>query len=376
MQFPENLQQKLSLRTQQGIYRQLPTSKAAIDFCSNDYLGLARSTALKQLITQEAEQFSNYLLGSTGSRLLSGNHPVYELLEKQLATFHRAEAALLFNSGYVANLGFFSAVPQRGDTIFYDEASHASIKEGIRLSLAKAYSFKHNSLEDLTRKFKHAAGNAYVAVESVYSMDGDQAPLPKLADFCEKKGAYLVVDEAHSNGLFGENGEGLIVEKNLTDKVFARIMTFGKAIGSHGAAVVGSTSLKNYLINFSRPFIYTTALPLHNILAIKSAYSFLPSLQAERNQVKALSRYLNEQLEKFTGNKYLQEPGPINVVFAPNIEQLKKISRNLQENNIDVRPVFSPTVPVGKERLRIIVHAFNTPAQIDLLLGPLANLWA
>ncbi|MDQ4140137.1 MAG: aminotransferase class I/II-fold pyridoxal phosphate-dependent enzyme, partial [Bacteroidota bacterium] len=264
---------------------------------------------------------------------------------------------------------------QRGDTIFYDEISHASIKEGIRLSLAKSYSFKHNSLEDLNRKFKNATGNAYIAVESVYSMDGDQAPLPELANFCEKQGAYLVVDEAHSNGLFGENGEGLVVEKNLSDKVFARIMTFGKAIGSHGAAVVGSTSLKNYLINFSRPFIYTTALPLHNILAIKSAYSFLPSLQAERIQVKMLSRYLNKELEKITSNHYLQEPGPINVVFAPGIEQLKNLSKQLQENNIDVRPVFSPTVPAGKERLRIIVHAFNTPEQIDLLLQPLADLW-
>ncbi len=376
MQFPENLQQKLTARTGQGIYRQLKTTQAAIDFCSNDYLGLARSPALRQLVTHEAEQFSDYLLGSTGSRLLSGNHALYELLEAQLATFHQAEAALLFNSGYVANLGFFSAVPQRGDTIFYDEASHASIKEGIRLGLAKAYSFKHNSLDDLTRKFKYATGNAYVALESIYSMDGDQAPLPEMAAFCENKGAYLIVDEAHSNGLFGENGEGLVVEKKLANKVFARIMTFGKAIGSHGAAVIGSGTLKNYLINFSRPFIYTTALPLHNILAIKSAYSFLPSLQAERQQVKRLSHYLNQQLAEITGTQFLSEPSPINVVFAPSMAQLKISSEQLQKNNIDVRPVFSPTVPAGKERLRIIVHAYNTQDQVDLLLRPLRTLFA
>jgi len=373
MQFPENLQQKLITRQDQGTYRRLKVNQAQIDFCSNDYLGLARSAALKRLVTLEAEQFSDYLLGATGSRLLSGNHPVYELLETQLATFHQAEAALLFNSGYVANLGIFSAVPQRGDTIFYDEASHASIKEGIRLSLAKAYSFKHNSLEDLSRKFKHATGNAYVAVESIYSMDGDQAPLPELTAFCEKQGAYLIVDEAHANGLFGPQGEGLVVEHNVTAQVFARIMTFGKAIGSHGAAIVGSTALREYLINFSRPFIYSTALPLHNLLAIKGAYSFLPSLQTERQHLKALAGYLNQQLAVTTGI-FLKNPGPINSIFAENVSQLKKISEQLQGNNIDVRPVFSPTVPAGKERLRVIMHAFNTQEQVDLLLQQIAIL--
>ncbi|RDC62448.1 aminotransferase class I/II-fold pyridoxal phosphate-dependent enzyme [Adhaeribacter pallidiroseus] len=367
MQFPKNLQQKLNTRLDQGTYRRLKTSQAQIDFCSNDYLGLARSAALKRLVALEAEQFSDYLMGATGSRLLSGNHPVYELLEAQLATFHQAEAALLFNSGYVANLGIFSAVPQRGDTIFYDEASHASIKEGIRLSLAKAYSFKHNSLEDLSRKFKHATGNAYIAVESIYSMDGDQAPLLDLTAFCEEKGAYLIVDEAHSNGLFGPNGEGLVVEQKLANKVFARIMTFGKAIGSHGAVVVGSVALREYLINFSRPFIYSTALPLHTILAIKGAYSFLPSLQAERQHVKALSGYLNQKIAAATGI-FLKNSGPINGIFQNNVAQLKKISEQLQQNNIDVRPVFSPTVPAGKERLRVIIHAFNTQEQVDSLL--------
>ncbi len=369
MPFPENLRQKLTNREQQGIFRRLQTNSASVDFCSNDYLGLARSKALHQLVTAETEQFSDYLLGATGSRLLSGNHAIYEMLETELAAFHRAEAALLFNSGYVANLGFFSAVPQRGDTIFYDEASHASIKEGIRLSLAKSYSFRHNSLADLTRKYTLATGNTYVVVESVYSMDGDQAPLEELAAFCAEKGVYLVVDEAHSNGLYGPHGEGLVVEKNLTERVFARIMTFGKALGSHGAAVVGSALLRDFLINFSRPFIYTTALPLHNILAIKCAYSFLPSLHTERNQVKTLSLYLNQQLQKITGSPVISCPGPINSLYASGIGQLKKMSEKLRQNNFDVRPVFSPTVPVGRERLRIIVHAYNTTAQIDELIS-------
>jgi 8-amino-7-oxononanoate synthase len=146
-------------------------------------------------------------------------------------------------------------------------------------------------------------------------------------------------------------------------------MTFGKAIGSHGAAIVGSKLLRNFLINFSRPFIYTTALPLHNILAIKSAYSFLPSLKAERKQVQLLSTMLNQQLQKLSGESNIPSPGPINLLYAPGISQLKAISEKLQQHNFDVRPVFSPTVPVGKERLRIIVHAYNTTEQLDELVN-------
>lgn len=375
MSFPANLHQKLLTRESQGIFRRLKTNAPFIDFCSNDYLGLARSPALRQLITQETEQASDYLLGATGSRLLAGNHELHEELEIQLALFHRAEAALLFNSGYVANLGFFSAVPQRGDTIFYDAASHASIKEGIRLSVAKAYSFQHNSLEDLARKFRHAAGNCYVVVESVYSMDGDQAPLTELATFCAQRGAYLVVDEAHANGLFGENGAGLVVAKNLTERVFARIVTFGKALGSHGAAILGPTRLRDFLINFSRPFIYTTALPLASILAVKCAYRLLPALQAERQHVQSLAHRLTTQFAERTNQPTLMAPGPIHALYA-DVNQLKNMSTTLQQYGFDVRPVFSPTVPAGQERLRLVVHAYNTLEQVDELVRQLAPYYA
>src|SRR6478609_3181076 len=175
MILPEKLQHKLDNRKRDNTYRQLKTNALPVDFCSNDYLGLARSGTLRNAVASEMEERGDLLLGATGSRLLSGNSQEAEGLETFLADFHRAEAVLLFNSGYVANSGFFSAVPQRHDTILYDEASHASIKEGIRLSFANAFSFRHNNLEDLETKLKRATGTICVAVEALYSMHGDLA---------------------------------------------------------------------------------------------------------------------------------------------------------------------------------------------------------
>jgi 8-amino-7-oxononanoate synthase len=372
MELPAKLRQKLAGRAENGILRQLKTTAATIDFCSNDYLGLARSGKLRACLEAQLLEYSHLPVGATGSRLLSGNTVLAEELEENIARFHAAEAALLFNSGFAANTGFFSALPQRGDTILYDEASHASIKDGIRLSFAKAFSFRHNSPEDLLNKFRHAAGEVYVAVESLYSMDGDFAPLTELVQICEEKGAYLVVDEAHSNGLYGPNGSGLVQELGLADKVFARIMTFGKALGCHGAAVVGSDSLRQFLINFSRPFIYTTALPLHALLAIKTAYELLPNLNQERDQTKKLAAHLKGILGNLKNIQVNPANSPIQWLQAPDVAQLKSISQKLQDDGLDVRPVFSPTVPAGKERLRLIVHAFNTEAEIDKLAAGIA----
>jgi 8-amino-7-oxononanoate synthase len=372
MELPAKLRQKLAGRAENGILRLLKTTVATIDFCSNDYLGLARSGKLRASLEAQLSAYSHLPVGATGSRLLSGNTVLAEELEENIARFHAAEAALLFNSGFAANTGFFSALPQRGDTILYDEAGHASIKDGIRLSFAKAFSFRHNSPEDLLNKFRHAAGEVYVAVESLYSMDGDFAPLTELVQICEEKGAYLVVDEAHSNGLYGPNGSGLVQELGLADKVFARIMTFGKALGCHGAAVVGSDSLRQFLINFSRPFIYTTALPLHALLAIKAAYELLPNLNQERDQTKKLAAHLKGVLGNLKNIQVNPSDSPIQWLQAPDVAKLKSISQKLQDDGLDVRPVFSPTVPAGKERLRLIVHAFNTEAEIDKLAAGIA----
>ncbi|GGK82517.1 aminotransferase class I/II-fold pyridoxal phosphate-dependent enzyme [Rufibacter glacialis] len=365
---PERLRRQLDARDQQGILRRLACpAPGLVDFSSNDYLGLATSSALAQAIAEEVGGTPAH--GAAGSRLLSGNTQYAEDLEAEIAAFHGAEAALLFTSGYAANCGFFSSVPQRGDTIFYDEASHASIKEGIWLSFAQSFAFRHNNLDDLFQKLKRAQGDVYVAVESLYSMDGDFAPLTDLAALCQEKGLYLVVDEAHSNGLFGENGEGLVAALELEEQVFARIMTFGKAVGVHGAAIVGPKVLQQFLLNFSRPFIYTTALPLASLVAIRQAYRRLPGLTDEREQVQQLAHLYQtnisgtSQLGPLSGKGLINSP--IQAWTLPDPVALRALSHQLQVAGFDVRPVFSPTVPAGKERLRLVLHAFNTPLQVQ-----------
>jgi 8-amino-7-oxononanoate synthase len=369
------LQQKLAERAAQGTLRQLKTTAGLTDFCSNDYLGLARSDKLRAYIKEAEQQYSHLPLGATGSRLLSGNHLLFEELEETIAQYHSGEAALLFNSGYAANVGLLSALPQRGDTVFYDEASHASMKDGLRLSFAKSHSFRHNSVQDLQQKLKHASGQVYVVVESVYSMEGDKAPLQELAQLCRAAQAALIVDEAHAVGLYGKNGEGMTVALGLENEVFAQVITYGKAIGAHGAAVVGPKVLRDFLINYSRAFIYTTGLPTHALVTLKCAYAMLPELTAERERAKALAKQLYEQLNHRKGIRcapegsvilsiYKEEGGPL---------KLKELALFLQNEGYDVRPVLSPTVPEGQERLRVIVHAYNTTEEIDSLAKAIAK---
>ncbi|MBF9252594.1 8-amino-7-oxononanoate synthase [Pontibacter sp. 172403-2] len=371
----ENLQQKLTERAAKGNLRQLKVTSGLVDFCSNDYLGLARSEKLRALIREEEEKYKHLPLGATGSRLLSGNHPLFEELETIIATYHHGEAALLFNSGYTANVGLLSALPQRSDTVFYDEASHASMKDGLRLSFAKSYSFRHNDVADLRQKLKLAAGQVYVVVEAVYSMDGDQAPLQELAQLCREQNAALIVDEAHAVGLYGEKGEGLTVALGLEKEVFAQVITYGKAMGNHGAAVVGAKVLREFLINYSRAFIYTTGLPTHALVALKCAYTLLPDMTQERRQVKRLAQQLYGQLNQLPGIRCAPQESVILSVFVEEggTAKLKTLASFLQQQGFDVRPVLSPTVPTGQERLRVIVHAFNTSEQIDGLVKAIAK---
>lgn len=370
----QRLTQQLTQREAAGTRRHLTVAEAGrIDFSSNDYLGLAHSSSLQQAIAEKSPPAA----GSTGSRLLTGNSAAAEALETQLAAFHRAEAALLFNSGYAANLGFFAAVPRRGDTIFYDEASHASVKDGIRGSFATAFSFRHNDLTDLERRLRRATGAIFVAVEALYSMDGDQAPLRDLAAFCQQRGLYLVVDEAHTNGIYGPRGEGLVVELGLESEVFARILTFGKALGSQGAIIAGPQVLREYLLNFSRPFIYTTALPPLAIATLAAAYELLPTMQAERQHLFALSDLLKTTLNAVSGLHVPATSHVIHPVFftaTPGPAHVRAIAAAAQQAGFDVRPIVAPTVPAGTERLRLIVHSYNTEAEIEGLAAVLGRV--
>jgi 8-amino-7-oxononanoate synthase len=340
-----------------------------IDFSSNDYLGFASS------------HWSDFHLetlstGATGSRLISGNYIGYEDAEQQIASFHQTEAALVFNSGYDANLGLLSSVPQRNDVVLYDALSHASIRDGIRLSLAKAYKFEHNDLEDLEQLLvKHQGNTIYVVTETVFSMDGDSPALIRLVALCEKFGAFLIVDEAHAVGIFGKRGEGLVQDFQLEKRVFARVVTFGKALGCHGAAVLGSNKLRDYLINFARSLIYTTALPPHSVATIASAYQRLESssiaLTILRDNILHFSR---EQIRLGLAPLFVGGKSAIASAIIPGNSNVCQIAAALQFAGFDVRPILSPTVPEGQERLRFCLHSFNTPDQITVVLETLAEL--
>jgi 8-amino-7-oxononanoate synthase len=354
------LNKKLEERKAKNSLRKLVQVKGMVDFSSNDYLGIMTNKLLQPFISGDENH------GSGGARTLTGNYPLIEEVEKLIAEFHDAEAGLIFNSGYCANLGLLSCVPQKGDTILYDYLSHASLRDGIRLSHAEAFSFIHNDPEDLEIRLKKARGNIFVVTESVFSMDGDIAPLDDIVNICEKYGANVIVDEAHATGVIGKKGEGLVQHLGLQQRIFARIHTFGKALGSHGAIVLGSTKLKSYLLNFARSFVFTTALPEVAIQAIKASYSIFPFLTEERKHLQSLIQQFKQAEIPY---EKLPSSTPICAVLVPGNDLVKKIALQIQQNNIDVRPILYPTVPHTKERLRINLHAFNTLPQLSLLIG-------
>lgn len=365
------LSDKLQQRKDNLSIRSLSTNFPPVDFCSNDYLGFAKSVILKAIINDNLSLSTNYQNGSAGSRLLSGNTLFTEETEQYIADFHLAESGLIFNSGYDANVGLLSSIPQRGDAIITDELIHASIIDGCRLSHATRYKFAHNNILDLESKLKLAQGNIFVVIESVYSMDGDLALIPDISSLCEFYGANLIVDEAHATGIFGHQGRGLINQHNLEDKVFARIVTFGKAIGTHGAIVLGSNNLRHYLINFARSFIYTTAAPIHNIIAIKSAYQYLAKIDHQLIHQKI--KLFRNRLETYKIS-FLDSQSAIQGILFSSNEATKNAATQLQKQGFDVRAILSPTVPIGKERLRICIHTFNSDEEIVSLVKALSSI--
>ena len=354
------IDKKLRGRVLGNAYRQLRLPEGRVDFCSNDYLGLVTNNLLEK--KQEGIGQLPLRQGSTGSRLLAGNYPMIEETEKLVAEFHEAGAGLIFNSGYDANLGLLSAVPQRGDTVIYDSLSHVSIRDGIRLSFAQSFPFYHNDILDLEKKLKLAVGNIFVVTESVFSMDGDMAPIKEILNLTELFGAHLIVDEAHATGLMGQKGEGIVQQLGLQKNCFARVHTFGKALGCHGAIVLGSKILRDYLINFSRPFMYTTALPETSMDAIQSAYRLFPTLHKERNHLGCLVRHFQQSALPF---ERLESNTPIQAVIVPGNSEVKALAQKLQGKNLDIRSILYPTVAKGRERLRIVLHSFNTMDELS-----------
>ena len=376
---PLKLEKSLNARKEQNALRKLGVEKDLVDFSSNDYLGFATSLRIFEQAHQLLRDKNLLKNGSGGSRLLSGNYPLYELAEENIAAFHSSEAALIFNSGYDANLGFFGSVPRRGDVILYDELCHASIRDGINLSRAKAYKFRHNDLEDLKEKLdrhkKAFSGEFYIATEAIFSMDGDAPDLKSLAEVSSSRDAFLVLDEAHSTGVTGKAGKGPVEELKIQDKIFARIITFGKALGTHGAVVLGNQALKNFLINFARSFIYTTALPPHSVAGILSAYKYLENeaLSEIEGLHKNISFFLSELKKHNLEELFIPSNSAIHCCIIPGNAEVKQLAERLKEKGFDVKPILSPTVPKGEERLRFCLHSYNTSEEIQTVLSLLSE---
>ena len=371
MNLPNNLILKITSRKNNNSYRELSNNHGLIDFSSNDYLGFSQNDTIIKSV-KIASKNTVFFNGSTGSRLLSGNHKTHFEVENEIAQFFKTPSALIFNSGYDANLGLLSCVPQRGDIILFDELCHASIRDGIRLSNAAAYSFKHNCIKDLKKKYlntKKASATTYIVIESIYSMDGDKAPLKEISDFCGNYSCYLIVDEAHATGVFGVKGKGLIDQLCLENFILARIITFGKALGCHGSVILGSNDLRNFLINFARPFIYTTAMSIHNVLTMKYALRELENT----NELTKLKRNINifrDTIKKYNlQTNFIESESAIQSCIIGNPIRAKEIAAKIQKENYDVKAILFPTVPLGTERIRFCVHSYNTSTQIKDLLN-------
>ena len=390
---PDKLNHKLKNRERENSLRKLGTPNTLIDFASNDYLGFSKNNTIFSYASEILKRDNLEANGATGSRLLSGNHKIYTETEKIIASFHNSEDALVFNSGYDANIGFFSSVPQRGDIIIFDELCHASIRDGIRMSNAKAFKFKHNDLKDLSKLLNKKINSSlllgdmstgqrelvtpdqiYIVTESIFSMDGDQPDLKAIASISQEYKCNLVVDEAHAVGVFGKKGEGLVQELGLEDEVFARIITFGKAMGCHGATIVGGSELKEYLINFARSFIYTTGLPPHAVATIQAAYHELENGTTARELLKSNIAILQNEVNKnHLEIDFISSNSAIHSIVIPGNAQVKKVSEEIKTLGFDVKPILSPTVTEGRERLRICLHSYNTKDQIQQLVVSLGN---
>ncbi len=354
---------KLSLREAAGRKRSLEAfSKNSIDFSSNDYLGLARSPQLFQAVLLELdtakEQHGLAPFGATGSRLVSGHNLYVEAVEEEIARFHGFDSCLIFGSGYLANTGLLGAVAGQGDRVICDVEVHASMLEGARNATEHIFHFRHNDLEHLEKRLKKSyAGNTYVCIESLYSMSGTTAPLIELIALCEQYGAMLIVDEAHAIGVLGVKGEGLAAAAGLQKRVLAVTLGFGKAVGAYGGAVLSGKILREYLINFSKSFIYSTALPLSCFAAIRCGYQLLPRMNFQRLQLRKLAL-------KFSAGS----PTPIQPIYTQSAWQAKHIAQALNNEGIAVKAILSPTVPKNKECLRVSLHAYNSEEEIGRLI--------
>ncbi|EME39931.1 hypothetical protein DOTSEDRAFT_37969 [Dothistroma septosporum NZE10] len=394
----EAITTRLERRATTSTLRRLTTNPPdSVDFSSNDFLSLASSQSLRACFLQElqSDPALKLNLGSGGSRLLDGNSTYAEQLEQDIADFHNAPSGLLCNSGFDANTGLFSCLPQSGDVIVYDEYIHASVHDGMRLSrAAKTTAFTHNSVDALTEviaacvrgnaEIARGRRNLFVAVEAIYSMDGDVAPLAEIVALVKRLlpngNGHIIVDEAHSTGVLGLKGRGLVCELGLENDITIRLHTFGKALACNGAILLSSPTIRKYLINYARPIIYTTFMSYPALAGVRASYKWLMEGRTEplARNLQLLMQTLHEQLLDMQSalrlpvhlEGLLRGPRtcPESPIFAVLSSEPKMLAAHCQSHGFVVRGIVSPTVPEGTERVRVCLHAGNTVEQIEALV--------
>lgn len=353
-QFEERVRRRILELESAGLHRTLQPP-SGIDLSSNDYLGLAKHPVLKQRM---AEAVLKEGCGSTASRLLRGERESLSAVERRFAEFKDTEAALYFGSGYAANLSVLPTFADRHDMIFTDAQNHASIVDGIRLSRAKRVKFRHCDVDDAARRLRAAPQGTqkFLVTESLFSMDGDFAPLADYAELCRATGTVLIVDEAHAVGIYGKRGSGWIEHTGIGSEVFLSVDTAGKALGVSGAFVCGPAWALDYLIQRARPFMFSTAPPPSIAAALDASLEILASEPHRRRRVQELSLALRTMLAGHGLHIGRSESQIIPVLLGEN-DRAKTVAAELQREGFDVRAIRPPTVAPGTARLRISVNA-------------------
>jgi 8-amino-7-oxononanoate synthase len=378
------IEEELQAIKQAALYRSLrrvendqgPTvrldGRAVINFSSNNYLGLANHPALAEAAKKAIDRYG---CGAVASRLISGNMTLHEELEGRLAEFKGTEAALVFNSGFQANTGILSTLAGDGDAILSDELNHASIIDGCRLSRAKTIVYSHCDLNRLESALKQAAGarRRLIVTETIFSMDGDEAPLTGIVELAEKYAAWVMVDEAHATGIFGAGGAGVVSNLSLGDRVLVQMGTLGKALGGFGAYVAGSRALRELLINRCRSFIFTTALPPAVMATALAAIDIVAREPERRDALWQNCRRLADGLMQI-GFPIASPQSPILPLLVGDAEKCMQLSARLLENGIFAQGIRPPTVPAGTSRLRLTLMATHRPEHIDRALAVFAEI--
>lgn len=340
-----------------------------INLCSNDYLGLATDVGLKAAILDGVS--SNLQMGATGSRLLSGNSREWEQLEEEFAQFAGTTDALYFSSGYLANIGLLSSLLEPDDRVFSDSLNHASIIDGIRLSRARKVIYPHrdlNALEDGLAQYEHEAGCKLIITESVFSMDGDRAPLKELLLLARKYHAQLVVDEAHATGVHGPQGRGLAAQLGVADELLAIVHTCSKALASMGAFVCSGATLNRFLVNRARPFIFSTAMPPYFAHQIRAALRIAVGADSERARLRETPERLRSLLQGAGFNTGASSSQIVPVILGDN-ESALHFAAELKKNGFTARAIRPPTVSPGSSRLRLSLTSKITAEKVDRLAG-------